>query len=96
LPEADEHIGALATEAKKKGRVLRYVAIITPQGAELSLRDYGPDSSFYNLSGTDNLVMFSTERYSANPLVIRGPGAGAAVTAGGVFADILKTAQSYL
>jgi aspartokinase/homoserine dehydrogenase 1 len=96
LPEADERIGFLAAEAKKKGRVLRYVAIITPQGAELSLRDYGPDSPFYNLSGTDNLVMFSTERYSANPLVIRGPGAGAAVTAGGVFADILKTAQSYL
>ncbi len=40
--------------------------------------------------------MFTTARYSTNPLVVRGPGAGAAVTAGGVFADILKTAQSYL
>ncbi|VBB41100.1 Aspartate kinase [uncultured Spirochaetota bacterium] len=96
LPEADQGIGALAASAREKGRVLRYVAIITPAGAELSLRDYGPESPFYNLAGTDNLVMFSTERYSANPLVIRGPGAGAAVTAGGVFADILKTAQSYL
>ncbi len=96
LPAADERIGAMAAAAREKGRVLRYVATITPSGAELSLRDYGPESPFYNLSGTDNLVMFSTERYSANPLVIRGPGAGAAVTAGGVFADILKTAQSYL
>lgn len=96
LPKADESIGALSAEAAAKGKVLRYVATITPAAASLSLREYGPESPFYNLSGTDNLVMLTTARYSANPLVIRGPGAGAAVTASGVFADILKTAQSYL
>jgi aspartokinase/homoserine dehydrogenase 1 len=82
--------------ATSRGKVLRYVATITPESAALKLQEYGPESPFFNLSGTDNLVMFSTARYSANPLVVRGPGAGAEVTAGGVFADILKTAQSYL
>ncbi len=96
LPEADEAIEALVKAAMTKGKVLRYVATILPGSASLSLREYGPESPFYNLSGTDNLVMFTTARYSSNPLVVRGPGAGAAVTAGGVFADILKTAQSYL
>lgn len=96
LPEADEAIEKLAAAAAEKGKVLRYVATIQPDSAALSLREYGPESPFYNLGGTDNIVMFTTARYSANPLVIRGPGAGADVTAGGVFADILKTAQSYL
>lgn len=96
LPEADTTIDGLVKAAASKGKVLRYIATILPGSASLSLREYGPESPFYNLSGTDNLVMFSTVRYSTNPLVVRGPGAGAAVTAGGVFADILKTAQSYL
>jgi len=96
LPEADAAIGAMAEAAAAKGKALRYVATIEPGSAALALREYGPESPFYNLDGTDNIVMFTTARYSANPLVVRGPGAGAAVTAGGVFADILKTAQSYL
>jgi aspartokinase/homoserine dehydrogenase 1 len=96
LPEADETIGAMAEAAASRGKALRYVATIEPGSAALALREYGPESPFYNLDGTDNLVMFTTARYSTNPLVVRGPGAGAAVTAGGVFADILKTAQSYL
>lgn len=96
LPEADAAIGAMAEAAAARGKVLRYVATIEPGSAALALREYGPESPFYNLDGTDNIVMFTTARYSTNPLVVRGPGAGAAVTAGGVFADILKTAQSYL
>jgi bifunctional aspartokinase / homoserine dehydrogenase 1 len=96
LPSIDESMGSRVAAAAARGKVLRYVAIITPTQAKLSLREYGPESAFYNLSSTDNLVMFSTARYSVNPLVVRGPGAGADVTAGGVFADILKTAQSYL
>ncbi len=96
LPEADVMIDKLVNAAASRGKVLRYVATIEPGSAGLTLREYGPESPFYNLDGTDNIVMFTTARYSSNPLVIRGPGAGAAVTAGGVFADILKTAQSYL
>jgi aspartokinase/homoserine dehydrogenase 1 len=96
LPEADAMIDDKVSAAASRGRVLRYVATIESGSAGLALREYGPESPFYNLDGTDNIVMFTTARYSSNPLVIRGPGAGAAVTAGGVFADILKTAQSYL
>ena len=96
LPEVDESFDRLVAGAASRGAVLRYVATITPRSAALSLTEYGPDSPFYNLSGTDNLVMFTTSRYSGNPLVVRGPGAGAEVTAGGVFAEILRTAQSYL
>jgi aspartokinase/homoserine dehydrogenase 1 len=96
LPEADIAMEEKVAAATSRGKVLRYVATITPESAALKLQEYGPESPFFNLSGTDNLVMFSTSRYSANPLVVRGPGAGAEVTAGGVFADILKTAQSYL
>ncbi len=96
LPGADAAMDEKVAAAASRGKVLRYVATITPEGAALRLQEYGPESPFFNLSGTDNLVMFSTARYSSNPLVVRGPGAGAEVTAGGVFADILKTAQSYL
>jgi len=96
LPEMDEAMENRRAEASKSNRVLRYVAVVTPQGARLSLCAYGPESPFYSLTGTDNMVVITSRRYSQNPLVIRGPGAGADVTAGGVFADILKTAESYL
>lgn len=96
LPEVDAHFEALARSAASRNMALRYVATIQPDSAVLALKEFSPDSPFYNLRGTDNLVAFTTERYSQNPLVVRGPGAGADVTAGGVFADILKTAQSYL
>nr|HPN03720.1 ACT domain-containing protein [Rectinema sp.] len=96
LPEMDEMMRKSCDSASRSGRVLRYVAIVTPMEARLSLSSFGPDSPFYSLSGTDNMVVITSKRYSQNPLVIRGPGAGAEVTAGGVFADILKTAESYL
>lgn len=96
LPEMDSYYDDLVRDAASRGKVLRYVASIQPHSATLRLKEYSSESPFYNLNGTDNLVMFSTARYSSNPLVVRGPGAGAEVTAGGVFADILKTAHSYL
>jgi len=96
LPEMDEMMRKCYDSASRSGGALRYVAIVTPMEARLSLSSFGPDSPFYSLSGTDNMVVITSKRYSQNPLVIRGPGAGAEVTAGGVFADILKTAESYL
>jgi aspartokinase/homoserine dehydrogenase 1 len=53
----------------------------------------GADHPFYNMNGSDNIIAFTTERYKETPLVIKGPGAGAAVTAAGVFADILRVAS---
>jgi aspartokinase/homoserine dehydrogenase 1 len=62
--------------------------------ASVGLQSIGPDHNFANLSGKDNAVLFYTNRYSEQPLVIKGGGAGADVTAAGVFADIIRAARS--
>lgn len=93
LPSVDEAYEAKRREAARNGNVLRYVSEITPIHASIMLKEFGPKSPFYNLVGTDNMVVFTTDRYAENPLIVRGPGAGAEVTAGGVFADILKLAE---
>jgi homoserine dehydrogenase len=54
------------------------------------LRSYPSSHPFAQLSGSDNLVVFTTERYRDRPLIVRGPGAGAEVTAAGVFVDLLQ------
>ncbi len=96
LPEMDLPMEARREAAARANRALRYVATVSQGEARISLREYGAESPFYSLTGTDNMVVVHSRRYSENPLVIRGPGAGADVTAGGVFADILKTAESYI
>jgi aspartokinase/homoserine dehydrogenase 1 len=58
------------------------------------LQHIDPRQDLYHLYGKDNVVLFFTDRYSEQPLVIKGAGAGAEVTASGVFADIIRTAQS--
>jgi aspartokinase/homoserine dehydrogenase 1 len=58
----------------------------------VSLEAYGLDHAFARLSATDNIFAFTTARYRAQPLVVQGPGAGPEVTAGGVFADLLRLA----
>ena len=93
LPSVDSDYNDKWQEAAKHGNVLRYVAEITPVKASIRLKEFGPQSPFFNLAGTDNMVVLTTDRYSENPLIVRGPGAGADVTAGGVFADILKLAE---
>jgi aspartokinase/homoserine dehydrogenase 1 len=57
---------------------------------EIALRHVDNKHPFYNLSGSDNMIVFTTERYKNNPLVVKGPGAGAEVTAAGVFAEIIS------
>lgn len=61
----------------------------------VELRRYKKDHPFAQLSGSDNIIAFTTKRYKEQPLIVRGPGAGAQVTAGGIFSDILRLA-SYL
>ena len=61
--------------------------------AEGGLRFVSPDHPFYNLEGKDNIVLFTTKRYPEQPLVIKGAGAGAEVTAMGIFADIMRIAN---
>jgi aspartokinase/homoserine dehydrogenase 1 len=75
---------------------LRYVGRLSRDaGATVRLESLGADHPFAHMNLTDNIVRYESRRYSANPLVVQGPGAGTAVTAAGVFADLLRLA-SYL
>ena len=93
LPEMDETMRQKVQEAEKKEKVLRYIAEITPSAVEVGLRAVERLSPIGQLDGPDNILVYETRRYRHHPLVIRGPGAGADVTAAGVFGDILKIAR---
>ncbi|HQB55221.1 MAG TPA: bifunctional aspartate kinase/homoserine dehydrogenase I, partial [Sphaerochaeta sp.] len=82
--------------ARSKGEFLRYVGTVDEEGnCDARLGSFPPDHPFSQASGTDNVICFITDRYQTQPLVIKGPGAGREVTAGGVFSDILRL-SSYL
>ncbi|MCA9569867.1 MAG: ACT domain-containing protein, partial [Myxococcales bacterium] len=85
-------LGARVAEAHARGAVLRYVAHIGER-VTVGLREVPGSSPIGSLAGPDNILVFTTERYAENPLVVRGPGAGAGVTAAGVLGDILKIAR---
>ena len=82
-------------QALKENKVLRFIASYADGSAIIELKMVDENHPFYNLSGSDNIVSFITERYKERPLVVRGPGAGAEVTASGVFAEIINVG-SYL
>lgn len=91
----DAHMQSLLDAARRAGKVLRYVGRLTAAGAAtVALEALNGDHSFAHVALTDNVVRFVTDRYAQNPLVVQGPGAGPAVTAGGVFADLLRLASS--
>lgn len=88
----DADMATKAAEAANAGCVMRYVGHVdmTAGTASVSVQNYPASHPFAQLSGSENMIVFTTERYSAQtPLVIRGPGAGADVTAAGVFGDLL-------
>lgn len=89
LPDVDASYEKLKNDAERKGNVLRYMAVIENGKVAIELKQVDSQHPFYNLSGSDNMIVFTTERYKTNPLVIKGPGAGAEVTAAGVFAEII-------
>ena len=94
LPEFDEEIDTLYREAIADKKQLRYVAALDAQGnAAVGLEAVDDDHPFCNINLTDNIVQFESARYSENPLVVQGPGAGPEVTAGGVFSDLLRLAN---
>ncbi len=77
--------------ARKAGKVLRFVGRVTAQGeATVGVVELEARHAFANIALTDNVVRFATARYNKNPLIVQGPGAGPEVTAGGVFADLLR------
>jgi aspartokinase/homoserine dehydrogenase 1 len=93
LPEADADIKARLDTARASEGCLRYIGRLTADGqATVRLEVVPLDHPFARINLTDNVVQFVSERYSDNPLVIQGPGAGPDVTAGGVFADLFRLA----
>lgn len=83
----------LLEKAKNKGLSLKYIASFSGGKASVGLQSIAKDHNFANLSGKDNAVLFYTNRYADLPLVVKGAGAGADVTAAGVFADIIRAAR---
>jgi aspartokinase/homoserine dehydrogenase 1 len=96
LPEHDPAITDLFNRARSRGEVIRYAGVINPKvGCAVQLKNYPRSHIFAGTSGCDNIVAFKTQRYHPQSLIVQGPGAGPDVTAGGVFADLLRLA-SYL
>jgi len=96
LPQHDGRMRERLEAARARGKVLRYVGRVSADGqATVGLTELDPTHAFANIALTDNVVRFVTRRYCDNALVVQGPGAGPEVTAGGVFADLLRLA-SYL
>lgn len=81
---------SLKTQAKAAGKVLRYIGKLENGKVEITLQSVDESHPFYMMSGSDNIISFTTNRYSQRPMVVKGPGAGAEVTAAGVFADIIN------
>ncbi len=93
LEQLDPIIEKAYQRAKANQACLRYVGMVDEMGrCSASLKEYPPDHAFSQAKGTDNVICFTTDRYFTQPLVIKGPGAGREVTAGGVFSDILRLA----
>ena len=90
LQKHDGFFEQLRAGAEAKSQKLRYMAVLDNGTAQVSLASVGSDHPFYSLKGSDNIILLTTERYHDRPMVIRGPGAGAEVTAAGVFADIIR------
>jgi len=88
---ADEaHYQSLYASSKANHCQLKYVAKLDNGNASVSLQEIPEGHPFYNLQGSDNIVMFYTQRYPKQPMIIKGAGAGADVTASGLFADIIR------
>ncbi|MGJ1204563.1 bifunctional aspartate kinase/homoserine dehydrogenase I [Sphingobacterium lactis] len=90
LLKSEDYFNALKTDAAQQGKVIRYIGTLEDGKVSISLQMVDELHPFYALSGSDNIISFTTERYKERPLVVKGPGAGAEVTAGGVFADLVN------
>ena len=89
--DADWHARVAAAEAE--GKQLRYLGRVEDGCLRVGVEAVGPPSPFAALRGTDNMIAFTTARYRERPLIVQGPGAGPAVTAAGILADLVKAAQ---
>lgn len=94
LEEEEIHYQQLLKSATKNNSKLKYVAELIDGKAKVGIQEIPAGHPFYNLEGKDNIVMFYTQRYSEQPMIIKGAGAGAAVTASGLFADIIRISNT--
>ncbi len=86
----DDEFESIRATAENEGRKLRFIATYSEGAAKIALEKVTSEHPFFGLSGRDNMISFTTDRYRDRPLVVRGPGAGAEVTAAGIFADIMR------
>ncbi len=93
IPQLDAEFEQKRRQMEASGKRLRFVATLDEGRTEVALREVGPESPFYQLAGSNNVIMLTTERYKEYPMVIKGYGAGEDVTAAGVFADIISIAN---
>ena len=93
MAKEEQHFKQLYDAAVKEGKKLKFVAKYENGKASVGLQHIDPEQDLYHLYGKDNVVLFFTDRYPEQPLVIKGAGAGAEVTASGVFADIIRAAS---
>ncbi|HTF82239.1 MAG TPA: ACT domain-containing protein, partial [Cytophagales bacterium] len=94
LNKSNDHFEKRRAAAEAEGKVLRFIASLEDGKAAVSLKAVDAQHPFYSMQGSDNIISFTTERYKDRPLVVKGPGAGAEVTAAGVFADIIKVGST--
>ncbi|HSW79388.1 MAG TPA: hypothetical protein VLG47_01290 [Candidatus Saccharimonadales bacterium] len=92
LPALDKEFAKGFKSAMANEMIPRYIASVTPKKSTVGLAEVPFDSDIGALTGPDNIIIIQTKRYHDNPLIIKGPGAGVPVTAGGVFSDVLKAA----
>jgi aspartokinase/homoserine dehydrogenase 1 len=90
LKAEDAFFANLKNTAEAEGKVLRYIGKLDNGKASITLQMVDENHPFFTLSGSDNIISFTTDRYKERPLVVKGPGAGAEVTAAGVFADLIN------
>ena len=93
MQKNEDHFRQLYNAAFENASKLKFVAKYEGGKANVGLQHIGPNSDFFHLYGKDNVVLFYTRRYPEQPLVIKGAGAGADVTASGVFADIIRAVR---
>jgi aspartokinase/homoserine dehydrogenase 1 len=93
LPSLDADFERRRQQLEQAGKRWRFVAKMENGKASVSLDEIGRSHPFYNLEGSNNIIMLTTDRYREYPMLIQGYGAGASVTAAGVFADIMSIAN---
>jgi aspartokinase/homoserine dehydrogenase 1 len=89
LAENENHFSNIYSSAADQGKGLKVIAELNGGQMSVGLEAVGPDSPFFNIGGKDNIVVLYTDRYKNEPLIIKGAGAGAEVTASGVFSDLI-------